>query len=1200
MLQQLHGSGKTAVLVERMISKVINDKVDIDKILIVTFTNAAASEMRERILDAIYKKIDENPEEENLQKQIILLNKASICTIHSFCLDVIRNHFYELDIPANFRVGDTAEIELLKQEVLEEIFEEKYINNESSFVELINAYTNYRDDENLKELIMSIFKFIQSSPFPKEWLKEKVDMFNICDKNQDFSYTIWGKILLKNLEENLEDSILKLENLIYDMKRFEELEKYIRVVENDICELRSLKKNLNLWDNAYNASKIVWEKWPADRKITIQMKDEAKKIRDDVKKKLTASIDKILIYNSEMANDDILEMHHILKSLEKIIIEFSDRFTKRKREKNIIDFNDIEHFALKLLVSKDENGKIISTNIAKEYQEKFEEIAIDEYQDSNLVQEYILNSISKGNNIFMVGDVKQSIYKFRQARPELFLEKYENYSVNKEENKDLKIKLFKNFRSRENILDITNLVFENIMCKEAGDINYNKEEYLNLGANYEPPEEDLEFAGISELHIIDLKEDDCENENIICDENDDTSEENNKIIENSTIEAKFVARKIKELLESNYMVLDKKEGYRKITYKDIVILLRATSSLAPIYEKEMVELDIPVFSDTSSEFLDSIEIQTILSLLKIMDNPIQDIPLISILRSSIGGFSDDELVKIRICNRDECFYKAMIQAKIQVDEVLKNKITNFLNNLKKWQSQINEKPLDELIWNIYMETNYYNYVGLMSNGALRQANLKMLFERAKQYEKASFKGLFNFINFIDKLKSSNGDMTSAKLIGENENVVRIMSIHKSKGLEFPVVFLSNSGKGFNLQDLNDTILMHQDIGLGPKYINYDQRMEYNTLAKEAIRLNSYSETLSEEMRILYVALTRAREKLIITGLRKDAKKVLEDKERLIELYSKLEANSNKINPLLTKKYKTYLDWMELVYLKNKDKIENILKLEIHKKDEILKAEVKKDEKNVVDVIKEIKEEVKKIGNEQFEIIKNINWKYAYKESTKIPTKTSVTKLKDLKDEDIVSIDEINELKEKMEILTEIPKFMQEEEKISSAKKGTLIHLCIQKMNEKEEYSKEKIKELVDNLYKKNIITKLEREAINIESLYRYTKSELWKDLKFAKKISKEQAFYINIKAKKAIQIESNENILVQGIIDLYFIDKDDKLVLVDYKTDYIVEGEEEILIEKYSKQLEIYKEALEKSLQMKVEKVYIFSTRLNKKIELKI
>ena len=475
----------------------------------------------------------------------------------------------------------------------------------------------------------------------------------------------------------------------------------------------------------------------------------------------------------------------------------------------------------------------------------------------------------------------------------------------------------------------------------------------------------------------------------------------------------------------------------------------------------------------------------------------------------------------------------------------------------------------------------------MPNGELRRANLKMLFERAKQYEKASFKGLFNFINFIDKLKTTSGDMTSAKLIGENEDVVRIMSIHKSKGLEFPVVFLAGTGKGFNMQDLNDTILMHQDIGLGPKYINYENRIEYNTLAKEAIRINSYKETLSEEMRILYVALTRAKERLIITGLRKDAEKALKDKE-----------NKTKINPLLIKKYKSYLDWLELVYLNNKEKTDSIFSVKIHKKNEILKhgqKEEKEDEqKDFLDQLK------KRVTTNNEDIIKKLKWKYEYIDSILIPTKTSVTKIKELENENISSLEETVEIKniQEYKMLTNKPKFLNKEEKITSSKKGTLMHLCVQKMNEKEEYNIEKLQIMVDGLCAKNIITENEKEAIQINKLYEYTKSSLWNELKSAKEINKEKPFYINILAKDVFELDTDETILVQGIIDLYYINKNNELILVDFKTDYIKEGEEDKLVKKYNKQLEIYKKALESSLKREVVHTYIFSMQLNKLIEL--
>ena len=1212
-MQQQRGSGKTAVLVERIINKIIKEKIDIDKILVVTFTNAAASEMRERILSAIDRKIEENPDDNFLQRQIILLNKANICTIHSFCLEVIRNNFFELDIPANFRIADSSEIELLKQDVIEELFEEKYLNQDEGFIKLINIYTGYRGDEPLKEIVLSLYKYIQSNPFPLEWLNEKVEIFKNEKGEKDFAKTIWGKILQDYIEDEIEDIIVKLNKVNNDIKKFPEMEKYKRVIDNDIENLEYVKKCLGSWDETYEAlNNIKWEKWPIDKKITLEIKEEAKKIRDDIKKIVNAKLGKIMCNNSEEAFCDIEKMYPILKELEKIIIEFSNIFALRKKEKNIIDFNDIEHFALKILIKKDINtGNIEKTDIARNYEEKFIEIAVDEYQDSNLVQEYILNSISKGNNMFMVGDVKQSIYKFRQARPELFLEKYEKYPlINEKKGDNLKIKLFKNFRSRKNILDITNLVFQNIMSKEAGDIIYNEDEYLNLGANYENPrQENINFGGKAELHIIDVKENkeeeifDKQEINI---EFEEEKNENINIIENSVIEAKFVANKINELIQSKFYVFDKKEGYRKISYKDIVILLRATSNLAPIYEKELIAKNIPVFSDSSSEFLESIEIQTILSVLKLLDNPTQEIPLITVMRSNIGGFSDEELIKIRIADKDDNFYNTLVKAKIQVEKKLADKIENFLEKIDNWRKKSCLIELDELIWLIYTETNFYNYVGLMPNGALRQANLKMLFEKAKQYEDASFKGLYNFIHFIDKVHSGNNDMQSAKIIGENEDVVRIMSIHKSKGLEFPVVFLCGTGKGFNLRDLNDPILFHQDIGFGPKFIDEERRIEYNTIAKEAIKIKSHTETLSEEMRILYVALTRAKEKLIITGISKDSAKSIKQKEDLLSMYV-LEKNEsmgkNKINPKLIKKYKTYLDWIELVYLFNKEKIDELITLDIHNKEEILSMEEDEKEIEEVNILDKINENANNI-NYNKEIVDILNWKYQYIDSISIPSKTSVTKLKEMENQEVESeknllniLSDENDIDENIK-LEDTPKFLMGEEKVTSSKKGTLMHLCMQKMKEDKNYSIEDIKLLISDLVKKDIILQNEAEAINIKQLYEYTKSELWKELKEAKEIHKEEPFYLNIQAKEVFENDTEDSILVQGIIDLYYINKNDQLILVDYKTDYINKGAEKILIERYKKQLELYKKALENGLQRNVEKMYIYSTSLNKLISL--
>lgn len=1125
--------------------------------------------MREKILEAIYKKIEENTEDENLQKQIILLNKASISTIHSFCLDVIKNNFYEIDVSANTRIADDSEILLLQQEVIDDLFEEKYEEEDSNFIKLIKTYTKYNQDEVLKDLILRVYSYIQASPFPEEWLEEQIEKLNIED-GTNFSDTVWGKIITENANQILEDSILKLQNIRTKMTRFPELDKFTAKIEDDIDKYTYIQNNLSDWDTAVEAINTLKNAmWTKDQKITNDLKDEAKDVRESTKDEFK-KVKKLMNCSSEEAVQDIKYMYPILKMLKDLILEFSQKFYQRKREKNIMDFSDMEHLALKILVKKDENGNIVKSEIAKKYENKFEEIAIDEYQDSNLVQEYILTSVSRGNNIFMVGDVKQSIYKFRQARPKLFLDKYDSYKLEPVNGEDRKIQLFKNFRSRSNILDFTNLVFEDIMSRELGNIEYNQDEYLNLGANFEEIQ-NQDYK--TELEILDLSE---ENDDIWKTDEEETEEEQEKV-EDVVLEARFVARKIKELIDSKYQIIDKKTGRRDIQYKDIAILLRTSSGVANVYEKEISELEIPVYSDSSSQYLQSVEIETIMSLLRIINNPMQDIPLVTVMRSPIGNFTDNELIEIRMADRNSSFYEALLKSDLE-------KAHRFLNLLKELREDEEYMTLDEWIWNIYTKTGYMNYVNLMPNGALRVSNLRMLFERAKQYEEASFKGLYNFINFIDKIKFNQEDLKAAKIIGENENVVRIMTIHKSKGLEFPVVILAGVGKQFNFRDLNGKILLDQDLGMGPQYIDSDRYIEFKTLAKKALAIKAKNEAISEEMRILYVALTRAKEKLIIVGRQKDVNKKMSEKQKLLEIYSTID--DNKINPYLLQKYKTYLDWLELIYLKEGvANTKNLFTVNINKRE---KTSVKI-ENEVEDISKKIIEESNKNNDEQEkEKIKEIlNWQYKHQSIEGIPTKTSVSKLKEKREQEVQ--------------ITQEPKFINEEAKtkLTGAQKGTLIHLCLQKMKETEEYNLEKITELIEELKDKEIITEIEEQNIDKEKLLEYTNSQLWTELKQAKEIHKEHPFYINIKASRIynqINKEDDEDILVQGVIDLFFIDKDDKLILVDYKTDY-VQNENE-LVEEYKGQLDLYKEALEQSLNKKVDKMCIYSVYLNKLIEI--
>ena len=855
------------------------------------------------------------------------------------------------------------------------------------------------------------------------------------------------------------------------------------------------------------------------------------------------------------ANKDINAMYEILKNLKNIIVEFKYEYAKLKKEKNIIDFHDIEHFALAILVKK-ENKNYIPTEVAKNYQKKFVEIAIDEYQDSNLIQEYILNTISRKNNLFMVGDVKQSIYKFRQARPELFLEKYNTYG---KEN-GIKIKLFKNFRSRKTILDITNTIFHYIMSKQLGDIDYTQEEYLNLGAQYPIPEANIACAGKTELHLIDC----CQQEEV----------EEIDPIENEQIEAKFVANKIEDILNSDYMVWDKeKNNYRPITCKDIVILLRSANSSSNVYEKEITKKGYPVFSEATAQYLDSSEISTMMAILKIIDNPNQDIELVTVLRSPIYSFTDNELMEIRFFQKKGTFYEALKIARKEARCDLKQKIEHCMQQIEQMRQKQEYMPLDEFIWYIYSATGYDSYVSLMPNGKLRVANLRMLFEQAQKYEQANFKGLYNFIHFIHKVKKSNSDLGAAKIIGENDNVIRIMSIHKSKGLEFPVVFLCSTAKKINMQDLNESVLLHQEIGLGPQYINYERKIEYATLAKEAIKIKLMDEAIAEEMRVLYVALTRAKEKLIITGIEKDASKELEEKQEI------LGSTEGKISTQILKKYKSYLDWLEFIYLKEKEELNPILEFTVHPKTELLKLKEKKNTNTNIDFKKvEVSTNIKNL----------LNWAYPRIEASKIVSKTSVTELKKNKEQKKEAI--ISECK------IETPQFLQIEQNLTKAEIGTATHLVLQKIDLKKEYTEEELKEFIAQLVTKNLLTNMQAAAINQKKILRFLNSHLAQKLKEAKEIYQETPFYIKLKAKEVYNTTIEDPILVQGIIDLYFVDKNDNIVLVDYKTDYVENKEEKILIEKYKKQIEIYARAIQEAIGKPVAEKYIYSLYLDKDV----
>jgi ATP-dependent helicase/nuclease subunit A len=816
----------------------------------------------------------------------------------------------------------------------------------------------------------------------------------------------------------------------------------------------------------------------------------------------------------------------------------------------------------------------------------------------------------------MVGDVKQSIYRFRQAKPELFINKYNNYQLNQGNNR--KIQLYKNFRSRKEVIDGVNYIFKEVMSKIVGELEYTDDEALNLGASYkECTDNNVTIGGAIELNIVDKSY-----EGAIKDGSGEPFEEQEEI-ENVNLEGRIVAKRIKELMSINgdkvFKVVDKGNGdYRPLRYKDIVILLRATKNWSESLLNELGTEGIPAYADTGSGYFESIEIRTIISLLKVIDNPMQDVSMIALLRSPIMNFLADELSDVRLVNKDNYFYENVKYISEEVYEAketlysreLIDKCKYLIDCIDKWRSKSIYMAIDEFTWYLYMDTAYYGYVGAMPNGVLRQANLRILFQRAKQFEKTSFKGLFNFINFINKLTKSSGDMGSAKILGENEDVVRIMSIHKSKGLEFPVVFLCGTGKNFNLMDLNKNMLYHDELGLGPDFVDLEKRFSIGTLAKESIKKKMKLETLSEEMRILYVACTRAKEKLIITGAISNIQKAIE------KWMSSASLDHNIILPSEVLKGRSYLDWIGMALCQHNDGIklrEAIGVANEISKDDDSKWEInlwnKNDLINIVE-LEDIKTDDNYESNIAYvdsidenimaEVNRRLAYKYPLKASTILKSNISVS---DLKRKNVEKNYDVEEIYKEKAIIT--PKFIQERKGLTSAERGTAVHFVMKKIDFNRVSSTKEIEEQLQELFEGEFLLKEELKAINPYKILNFFKSNLGiKMLELNERgenIYREVSFYTEI---SSLEIDNtlddkykDEKVRLQGIIDCFFEYNKD-LILLDYKTDYVKDGDEDSLKEKYKKQLDYYSNAIFKMTGKKVKYKYLYSFSLEKEIQI--
>ena len=841
------GSGKTAVLVERIITRLTEgeDPLNVDQLLVVTFTEAAAAEMKERIRGAIEKKLEEEPENIHLQRQATLIHHARITTIHSFCLSVVRDYFHTIDLEPGFRTMEEGERKLLMQEVMEELLEEEYRKGEASFTDFVEMAATGRDDRKVEELILNLYEFSRSNPDPETWLCDSIQSYEEAE-NQPWDSLPFVKLALEQTWASLEDLE---QSLVYAKSVCEDTDgpaAYEAAIVSDIERIRKLRKAESFQKLQEALSGLSFDRLATnrDQSVSEEKIQTVKSLRDQVKKELTSIRDQFFYETVEELRGDLRRAKPFVQELVRLTVAFGQAFEAKKQSQGVIDFGDMEQYALRILRKEE---------IAEEYRNKYEEIMIDEYQDSNLIQETLLTQISRVNrgkyNVFMVGDVKQSIYRFRLSRPELFMEKYETYGIEADGPKR-RIDLHKNFRSRREVLDAVNYLFYQIMTKALGRVEYDEQAALYVGAQFEEkPGFDTEVLLIEEGDSLESKE----------------------------LEARAVAARIKEL-KAGMVIFDKESGTcRSVAYRDIVILLRSLKGWTDIFSNVLNEEGIPTFCGTKEGYFQTREISLLLDYLKILDNEKQDLPLTAVLASCFGGLTSEELAQIRCAYPEGPFYQAaMYYARERKDP----KLCAFFAQVHAFRKQVPYTAIHELLETIVSVTGYRDYVLALPGGVQRRANLDMLIEKAKAYESTSYKGLFHFLRYVEQLRKYQVDYGEANTSDEMADAVRLMSIHKSKGLEFPVVIVAGMGKRFNTQDIHSQMVIHQDLGIGVDAVYLKERMQAPTFLKKMIQNETRLENLGEELRVLYVALTRAKEKLILTGTLKSVEEKRKQYDRI--------------------------------------------------------------------------------------------------------------------------------------------------------------------------------------------------------------------------------------------------------------------------------------------------------------------------------
>ena len=1242
------GSGKTAVLVERIV-KIITDKnhpVDIDHLLIVTFTNAAAAEMRERIGNAIEKALDEQPGNEHLLRQLTLIHNAQITTIDSFCLYVVRNHFHEIDLEPNFRIGDEGELKLLREDVLGRVLEQNYEEPSEACSDFVEGYASGRTDAALNEMILQLYEFSRSYPWPEKWLDSFVGIYRI-ENREELDRAEWLAPLTENICFVLKDCEQLLKQALAVTQQDDGPDMYEKAVRSDLEKYESLSKLTSFCELSVALSDIKYDRLASSRgfegdsdklELVKSLREQAK----DVVKKLCKQY---FFCSPEMMIEQLERTEPMLEEVVRLTKQFADEFAAAKRRKNLVDFHDVEHFALQILVDE-ETEKAKKT--AEEFRDTFEEIMIDEYQDSNEVQETLLRSISREergeNNIFMVGDVKQSIYRFRLARPELFMKKYDSYSL--EESTTQRIDLHKNFRSREEVLTCTNDIFYKIMARSLGNVEYDAEAALYPGASY-PVSADFTP------------------EILLADSNDELLEDT-ELSDKKTLEAKIVAEEIRHLMKTQ-PVTDKATGeLRAARYSDIVILLRSLSGWADSLVEVLNGNGIPAHTVSSTGYFSTVEVQTVLSMLRLLDNPRQDIPMAAVLRSPMAGLTDEELAVLRLEDGSVPFHEAVLELaeglyeedgqkeisdseadseadqkqgrnadgkkEDDIETTAHRKLLKFYKKYRQLRQLVPDTPIHELIEIILRETGYGHYVAAMPAGSRRTANLNMLLEKAAAYEKTSYKGLFHFVRYIDELQKYDVDFGEADMVGENEDVVRIMSIHKSKGLEFPIVIVSGMGKNFNKQDTRSKMVLHPELGIGLDYMDGKKRIKSPTIAKKAIAKQIELENLGEELRVLYVALTRAKEKLILTGTLKDAPEKLEFFRQQAALYA--HSGDTTAIPYLTRESAAgYLDWILPAVLSYGDKYP----VRIVEAAELVLDEVE----NQLEQNENLTERIGEIEAADTQLVgklkQRFSQRYPYQVDVLRKNKYSVSELKHRAMRERFEAEQEETVPAFLEepVTPTIPLFIQREESVEqeTANRGALRGTAVHRVMECYDFASEKsVHEQMEAMEKEEKITADMRALVKEQTVADFVSSETGKRMALAQRggaLYREKPFVMGFTEEELenygfgadSNTDSCENIykktdsdqekeeqkrirheedltLIQGIIDVFWIEKDG-IVLLDYKTDRVQQAKE--LIDRYETQLKLYADALERvfgARKLKVKEILIYSFSLEQLITL--